>query len=71
MSPTRIVGLLLIVAGAAVLALGGVSYTRERESVEIGNLELSAERKGFIPPVAGVIMIAAGAVFVLIPRRRP
>jgi hypothetical protein len=70
MSPKRIVAIVLIAAGVVILALRGISYTRERESVAIGGMELSAERKGFIPPVVGVIVLLAGVGLLLIPTRK-
>lgn len=70
MSPKRIVAIVLIAAGAVILALRGISYTRERESVAIGGVELSAERKGFIPPVVGVVVLLAGVGLLLIPARK-
>ena len=70
MSPKRIVAIVLIAAGAVILALRGISYTRERESVAIGGLELSAERKGFVPPIVGVIVLLAGVGLLLIPARK-
>jgi hypothetical protein len=36
MNPTRIVGLVLIVAGIAALGLGGFSFTRETHQAKIG-----------------------------------
>lgn len=70
MRPLGVVGIILIIAGALILALGGISYTKERESVEVGGVELAAERKGFVPPVAGVVVLVVGAVLVLMDRRR-
>jgi uncharacterized membrane protein len=70
MRPLGIVGFLLIIAGAVILALGGISYTKERESVELGGVELAAERKGFVPPLAGVVVVVVGAVLVFIDRRK-
>jgi hypothetical protein len=70
MTPKRIIAFLLIAAGAVILALRGVTYTRERESVEIGNVELAAERKGFIPPAIGVIVLLAGVGLLLLPSRK-
>ena len=70
MKPLAIVGVLLIVAGAVVLALRGISYTKERQSVTVGPVEVAAERKGFVPPVVGVIAIAAGVLVLYLGRRR-
>ena len=70
MNAKRIVAIAMIAAGAVILALRGISYTRERESVAIGGLELSAERKGFIPPAVGIIVLLAGVGLLLIPTRK-
>ena len=70
MRPLGIVGWVLIVLGAVVLALGGVSYVKERESAEIGPIKVATERRGFIPPVAGVAAVALGIVLVVADRRR-
>jgi uncharacterized membrane protein len=70
MRPLGIIGVILIVAGAIVLALKGISYTKDRDSVKIGGIELSKEDRGFVPPVAGVIAIVAGIVLVAAGRKR-
>ncbi len=70
MRPLGIVGWVLIVLGAVVLALGGISYVKERESAEIGPIKVATERRGFIPPVAGVAAVALGIVLVVADRRR-
>ena len=70
MRPLGIVGWALIVLGAVVLALGGVSYIKERESAQIGPIQVATERRGFIPPVAGVAAVVVGVVLVVADRRR-
>jgi len=70
MRPLGVIGVILIIAGVVVLALRGISYTKDRDSMKVGPLEVSAEHKGFIPPVAGVIAIAAGIVLVAVGRQR-
>ena len=70
MRPLGIVGWVLIVLGAVVLALGGISYVKERESAQIGPIKVATERRGFIPPVAGVAAVALGIVLVVADRRR-
>ena len=70
MRPLGILGFLLIIGGVVVLALRGFSYTKERETVAVGPLQVAAERKGFIPPAAGVIAIVVGLGLVYVGRRR-
>lgn len=70
MRPIGYLGLALIVIGAVVLAMRGISYTREREQVNVGPIELAAERKGFIPPWAGGAAIIIGAALIFAGRRQ-
>jgi hypothetical protein len=65
-----IFGIVLIVLGGVVVALQGVSYVRDRQEVRIGPIELTTEERGFIPPVVGGLVVAAGVALVLIGRRR-
>jgi hypothetical protein len=71
MKPLVVVGAVLIVLGGIVVALRGVSYVRDRQEVSLGPIEIAAEERGFISPLVGVIVLAAGVGLVLIGRRRP
>jgi uncharacterized membrane protein len=70
MRPLGIIGIVLIVLGAVVLAMRGISYTKERQEVAVGPVEVAAERKGFVPPAAGVVAIIVGLGLVVAGRRR-
>ncbi|HEX6965509.1 MAG TPA: hypothetical protein VF166_06895 [Gemmatimonadaceae bacterium] len=70
MRPLSIIGILLIIAGAVVLVLRGIHYTKDRDSVKVGPLEVSAEHRGFIPPVAGAIAVVLGIALVAVGQRR-
>ena len=70
MRPLGIIGILLILGGAVVLALRGISYTKERQSVQVGPLAVTTEQKGFIPPIVGVAAIVIGGVLMFSARRR-
>ena len=71
MRPLGWVGLLLIIAGAVVFAMGGVDYTKNRNQIEVGPIKVAAEEKGLVPPVAGIAAIAIGAILVFVGRKRP
>jgi len=64
------VGAVLIVLGIVVLAVRGFSYTKDRDSTNIGPVQISTEKKGFVPPVAGVIAIVAGVALIAVGRQR-
>jgi hypothetical protein len=69
MRPLGWLGVVLIIAGLVVLALRGISYTKERREVAVGPIEVAAEEKGFVPPIVGAIAIAVGAALMYAGRR--
>jgi hypothetical protein len=69
MRPLGIVGIVLILLGGVVLAMGGFGYTKERQEVEVGPIEVAAERRGFVPPWVGVAAIVVGLGLVVAGRR--
>lgn len=72
MNATRIVGILLIVAGTLGLIYGSFSYTKDKHDVKLGPLQFSmAEKETVNVPVwAGAGAIAIGAILLVI-RRKP
>lgn len=71
MSLQRIVAIVLIAIGVVALAWGGISYTREREILDVGPFEAKAETRETIPlpPILGIVAIGAGVVLLLAGRR--
>ncbi len=67
MTPRKIVGIILIVLGAAGLAVGGFSYTKESHEARIGPLQLSVQEKESvnIPQWAGIAVILVGVVLLV------
>ena len=70
MKPIGWIGAVLILVGGLVIALGGVSYVRDRQEVQRGPIELAAEDRGCIPPLAGAAVLGVGVVLVVVGRRR-
>jgi hypothetical protein len=62
--------MLLIVFGAIVLVIGGVSYVKNRDKVDLGVAKITTEERGFIPPWVGAVALLGGVVLVLSGRRR-
>ena len=67
MTPVRIVGIVLVVAGALALAYGGFSYTKETHQAKLGPIELSVKEKQTVnvPQWAGLGSIALGVVLLV------
>jgi multidrug transporter EmrE-like cation transporter len=72
MNAIKVVGIVLIIAGAAGLAFGGFSFTKETHKAEIGPLKLSVQEKENvnIPSWLGLAAIVAGVVVLVIPRKK-
>jgi uncharacterized membrane protein YidH (DUF202 family) len=71
-NPTRLVAILLIVAGALALAYGGFSYTKDTTAVKLGPLELTVKEKETVnvPLWAGIGAIVVGAALLLAGSRK-
>ena len=67
MNTTRIVAIILIVAGAAGLIYGGFSFTKESHDVKLGPVEFSVKEKEQVnvPTWAGVAGIAVGVLLLV------
>lgn len=72
MSVTRIIGILLIIAGTAGLIYGDFSYTQTTHEAELGPLEFElAEKETVAIPVwAGAGAIGLGVILLLVGRRK-
>lgn len=68
MRAAGVIGVLLIVFGAIVLLMGGMSYVKDRDKVDLGVVKVTTEKKGFIPPVAGAIALVAGIALLFVGR---
>ncbi len=70
MRPLGILGVILVIAGVVVLALKGFNYTKDKDTVSVGPVSVSAEQKGFVSPAVGAVAVVAGLVLVAVGRRR-
>ena len=61
MNPTKLIGIILIVAGGLGLAYGGFSYTKETTGMKLGPIELKVQEKERV----NVPLIVSGAAIVL------
>ena len=67
MNPTKLVGIVLIVAGCLGLAYGGFSYQKETTGVKLGPIELKVQERETVsvPLIVSAGVVAIG-VFLLV-----
>jgi hypothetical protein len=67
MNPTKLIGIILIVAGGLGLAYGGFSYTKQTTGVKLGPIELKVNEKERVnvPMIVSAGAIAIG-IFLLV-----
>ena len=72
MTPIKLVGALLIVAGVLGLLYGGFSFTKETHKAEIGPIKLAVQEKERVnvPQWAGLGAIAAGVVLLVMGKKK-
>jgi hypothetical protein len=70
MKPAGLIAILLIVFGAIVLVLQGVSYVKSRDKVDLGVATVTTETRGFVPPWVGAVALVAGLALMFAGRRK-
>jgi hypothetical protein len=71
MKTTSWLGILLIVAGALVLAYQGINYTREKKVIDMGPVQVTKEthERIPIPPIFGGLAWVGGVVLLVMGTR--
>ena len=72
MNTTRLIAIVLIVAGVLGLVYGGFSYTKDQTAVKIGPIELSVKEKEIIniPVWAGIGAIVIGGLLLVLGNKK-
>ena len=72
MNPTRLIAIVLIVAGVLGLVYGGFSYTKDTTAVKVGPIELSVKEKETvnIPMWAGIGAIVIGGLLLVLGNKK-
>lgn len=68
MNGTKLIAMVLLVAGTLALVYGGFSYTKDTTAVKLGPLELSVKEKKTVnvPLWAGIGAIAVGGLLLVV-----
>lgn len=68
----RTIGIILIVVGIIMLVWTGFSFTKEETLVEIGSVELTADKQETVAwsPYVGGGVLAVGIILLLVGRKK-
>jgi uncharacterized membrane protein YiaA len=68
MKPATIIGLILIVVGIVGFAVGGFSFTHEKQDAKLGPLKVEHQQTSTvpIPPILSGIALVGGIVLVVV-----
>jgi TRAP-type C4-dicarboxylate transport system permease small subunit len=72
MNTTRLIAIVLIVAGVLGLVYGGFSYTKDTTAVKVGPIELSVKERETvnIPMWAGIGAIVIGGLLLVLGNKK-
>jgi uncharacterized membrane protein len=72
MRPISIIGVVLIILGVIGLATGGFSYTKNKETADLGPIDISVKEKEHVgvPTWLSVAAVAGGVVLLVAGARR-
>lgn len=72
MKTTTLIAIILIVVGIAAFGYQGISYTSSETIVDIGPIEMTADKTRTIPlpPIAGAIALVGGIILLVTARKK-
>ena len=72
MKTYTLTGIILIVIGIVALAYQGITYTTREKVVDIGPIQMTAEKTKTLPlpPIVGGIALVSGIVLLVVGSRR-
>lgn len=72
MNTLTVIGVILIVLGIVAFAYQGITYTTREKAIDLGPIQVTAEKTRTIPlpPVVGAITLIGGIALVVAGRRK-
>lgn len=72
MEPTSLLGLILIVAAVAAFAYQGISFTTRENVVDLGPLQVTADKTRTLPlpPIVGAVALIGGIVLLVMGNKK-
>jgi membrane-bound ClpP family serine protease len=67
MKPQTLIGIILIVVAVAAFGYQGISYTSREKVIDLGPLQMTAEKTNTIPlpPIVGAVALIGGLVLLV------
>jgi uncharacterized membrane protein len=68
----RVLGIILLVAGIAMLIWTGFTYTKKEKVVDAGPIQISADKEHSVnwPPYAGGILVIGGIILLVTGKKK-
>jgi uncharacterized membrane protein YidH (DUF202 family) len=72
MKKYTLIGIILIAAGIVALAYQGITYTTREKAIDLGPIQVTAEktRKIPLPPIVGAIAIVGGVGMLVVANKK-
>jgi drug/metabolite transporter (DMT)-like permease len=72
MSPKTIIAIILIAVGVVVFTYQGITYTTREKVVDLGPIQMTAEKTKTLPlpPILGAIALVGGIVLLVVGNRK-
>ncbi|HYF35214.1 MAG TPA: hypothetical protein VD994_08010 [Prosthecobacter sp.] len=72
MKPRQILAIALIALGIIALAYQGFTYTTREKAVDLGPIQITAEKTHTfpLPPVLGLVAVGSGIALLILGRRK-
>lgn len=72
MKTYTLIGIILIVVGIAALAYQGITYTTREKVVDLGPIQVSADKTKTLPlpPIVGAIALVGGIVLLVMGNKK-
>jgi hypothetical protein len=72
MKANQILGIVLIVLGAAAFAYQGINYTTRETAIDIGPVQVTTERSRRLPlpPIVGAVALVGGVLLLVVGRTK-
>ncbi|MDT8444577.1 MAG: DUF3185 domain-containing protein [Desulfuromonadales bacterium] len=72
MKPYTIIGIVLILVAVAAFGYQGISYTSREKVIDLGPLQMTAEKTNTIPlpPIVGAVALIGGLVLLVAGSRK-